>query len=543
MGRQKGYTHSEATKAKISRTKSGIVDHPSEVQAGSLYNNTYYSQGSFFPRMYYLTDSEEGYTESDRITFVGRVREGIASSGMLNQAINQKANWAFSPTAWDTVYTGDDKDWANGANGKTNVVEFINNVIYSTWNSRGPQWNFKQSLRSAGIATLKDGEIFQVNTFGSNNYPYNKYIHSDRIDSGNKYAGGHDIIKDGTFKGNRIVDGCILDPDTGRTVAYNVRGKSLSGEDDVIIPASACYSIFDPRGLFDRNRAVPPLACAITQMMHTTDIKTQLLEGLKIENSVNLVVNNASGQPRPSKINPYQKNTDGTITKPATPTGTVPQPIAFEGKKKCNVLYFKAGSGEDVQAFFKNNPGPNIQMFVKSNEKELCGALGWPWEVMNPNDSGGKSMEGIAENVRMEIDTFQNLLYAPFKLALLRKIAIHMTPIKDGGTGMLPDNRKGDWQSFKFWMPSEFSLNALNTSKQDQSEIKVGLNSLQGVCSKYGRNWRDIRSQQSEEADDLLGRAQKMSDNSGGKLSLEYCMNYFRQEYINAPVDQAPQGE
>ena len=492
------------------------------VKASGLYLTPTYRPSDYFPRFYGLTDTEHSVNPTDRRELVASSREITSRSGIITQAIEQKTNWSFNPSAWNLEYYGEDKGWG------ALVCKWYNEQWMNSCNVRGQQFHFKASLRNISRSLLTDGEILLVWTETKDGYPMFRLIHSDRIGS----PWQDDVVKEGRYKGFKLFDGCIMSEDTGRSIAYNVMGKDPNGSDAVQIDARDCYLIFDPKTQ-DRNRGIPPMASAILDAYDYLDIRKAQKQTVKLESKIGVIVTNEMGSaPVGSYLDPLTMqsmqgsspacNTSCDDIARTTPYGRQAIPDG------ANLIYLKAGLGEKYEAFLKQNPHGNALEFTRMLEKAWCASIGWPWEVVNP-DLAKPGMAGIAENVRNEIDVFQSIVEKPMNMTALITISKAME------LGIIPNNENGDWRSFRYSLPAEFTLDAKYSHQIFTEQFKLGQISMQDWSNRYGRNWIQTRNQIQDETVDIVSRAVELNKQFP-QLSVDYFINFIEQRYANPPA-------
>jgi hypothetical protein len=234
--------------APIGRRQSSILGPNGKPVSYFLYPSPRHNLRAYKPRYWLAADTKSNVSEYDRWELVNYSRQLFAQITTLATAIQQKNSWAFGD-AWDAHYFGKNKKWGEEAE------EYLKFLFYPTANVRGPQYDFKTSLRLSGMAWDFDGDDAMVLTESPSGFPQLAFYPATKIGqaaTGTRGMNSTAVVSGGPYDGAKVFDGVVFDRNN-RMIALQIAGEN--GE-PVYISSFNCDLGYEPTW-HDQGRGIP----------------------------------------------------------------------------------------------------------------------------------------------------------------------------------------------------------------------------------------------------------------------------------------------
>jgi capsid protein len=449
-----------------------------------------YGRVSYKPRYYSLSDTTKGYDAHNRSEVTTFAREAFASSPNLNGAVREKANFivqdAFLPR-----FRGSNTAWGDA------VEVWLKNRVFPVVNVRGGNYDFLNTLLAISIALDIDGDCLLYLAQSRNGFPMVGVLPSHRIGSRN----ASDLVKDGRYKGNKIQDGVILNPDA-RPIAYRVLGDTP--EDDYDISAQSAMLLFETQWL-DSNRGISNCAPCLLECINVADIDSNLQLGVKSASSINVLAYSNEGLIDDSNLTSPILGEDANALPQAPITTSTNSGLSVQPMFGGMINYLSTDEGEKLEAFKSDMPTANIEAFVSRLERRIMESIGWPYELLNSKDAGGAAVRLVQQQARIAIRSRQNTLTRASKFIVAYCVAQGMKQ------GLIPQNYNDEWFNWQFNYGELLTVDNGYEAEANRKDLLLGLTTLEEVTAKKGKDWVEVREQITKETEDLLTRAKDLS--------------------------------
>ncbi len=470
--------------------KRGTDSFSKRFQAGNLYPNPQRNFNSNRPRWYSVADTHKGFTASDRTNVIKYSRELFAGVPTLHGAVLQKASYSCL-NAFQPSYRGADTAWGE------KVQEWLLTRFYPVANVRGGNYNFLNTLNALSVALDVDGEALVYLQTSRDGFPQMGVIPSHRIGQ----RGTGDKVLDGRYKGNTIIDGVIVNANM-RPIAYRILGDKP--DDDYDISAQSAMLVFESVWA-DSIRGNSKFGSILVDALNTQDIDFFLQQGVKLDSAMGLLSYTQSGTADQSVVdsNPILAEDESVIGIPQVAPAN--SGMAVEAMLGGMINYFKAGSGEKLEAFKTDRPHANVENFVQRLERRCMYGIGWPYEMLNAKEIGGASVRLVQSEARNAISARQTTLARVAKFVVAFAVATAMKQ------ELIPANYQDAWYNWNFKFGELLTVDAGYEKESDRKGFLLGTNTLEEITAKQGEDWLDVRAQCEKEAYDLLERADRLS--------------------------------
>jgi len=427
-------------------------------------------------------------------------RQLFAQLGNLGGALVQKATYAVGES-WKPQFYGENQAWGDQAE------EWLSETFFPVADVRGGGFDFTTNLFLDSLALDVDGDAAMILTSADSGFPQVMFVPSDRI------SGTEKEIQKGRFKGNMLVNGCILNSD-GRVIGYRVYNTGMADFEEY--STTNCQLLFEPEWQGQR-RGVPRIARVLMDWFDIQDINAFLKRGVKLDASQGIIHKTETGT----------ADTSATEISPNTDVGTTDTDLRIEQREGGEILYMKAGTGETIESFSSDRPHPNTEAFVRRLERAGLLAVGWFYELIDPSGIGGASVRLIQDQARNSIRYRQKTIRKRAKRAVTYAVAMAMK------NGFLPKN-PGDWWKWNFELPAQITVDEGYSRQAEIEDYKLGFQTKAGVTQSRGKFWKDQDKQRDQEFDALLTRAKAHADKF--KLPLDYVLDRLEQRNPNPPT-------
>lgn len=395
--------------------------------------------------------SVSGYSR-DKLSQIGRWL--YANDTAIRGAVNEIAT--FSALNTTRIFTGENKTFGGLAS------EYLAEQDKSA-DIRGFPFTMEALARSYVIATIIDGDMYPVMVRDEAGMPRLQSFRAHRV-------GGFDA------KIN-LCDGVQVNK-FGRPISYRVKTTFDKYED---IPASAFIPLLLPDHC-DQFRGASILATPANDAQDLKEAKAWELIAQKVAAGIALVEESETSDPLESTKNLM----DGGM-------GVGGNKIIYEESEGGMIRHIRAGSGAGLKPFLSDRPTANQAEFVKRVLRSVFCSMMWPYEFCHdPTLAGGAAMRVIMEKVNATIDYVRESIVTPlyYKFDNFRIACA----IEDG---ILPQEK--EWWKWNHFGPPRLTADKRYDAQVDAMEFEKGFITLQEICARNARDYRDVIKQRVSE--------------------------------------------
>lgn len=505
-----------------SRRQSTILGPNGQPVSYYLYPSPRANPKSYRPRHWLSADTKSNVSSYDRWEMVNYSRQVFAQIDTLWTAVDSKNNWAVGD-AWDAHYTGTNRAWGEA------FENFINHVWMPNANVRGPQYDFKRSLKLSGLAWDVDGDDAMVLTETVNGFPQVAFYPSTKIASAvsNFGARSSGFVQGGPFDGAKLFDGVIYDRNS------RVIGLRIVGEDGTYSDISAYNAdlAYEPTW-HDQGRGIPRVIVSLLKWLNLDDIDTFIQRSMKRAASVGVLVKNAEGEAAiGNEIVSGQEVTD--LGQTPIDGGTIAErQVAYEEIEGGEMYYLSASDGEEMTPLTFKNPHPNSEAFITRITRSAMASVGWAIELLDLTSTGRAPSRLLCDLANQSIWARQVTSYRRWRRAIAFATAKAMK------TGYLRRNDDiMDAMSFEPGLPKPLSVDAGNDAQADREGLKIGTHNKAIIAQRtHGLHYRAIDKQREKEIRETLEAAERLSADHGW-LSKDRALELLEQRSPN-PISQ-----
>jgi hypothetical protein len=462
------------------------------------------AQSQYYRPRFYVSGKIEDMSTPFRWEYVSLSIQFFCQLGNVASAIQQKATYAVGD-AWRPHFTGSNRKWGEIAE------NWLLNQWYLTCDGRGEIFDFTTNLWIDSIALDVVGDSLMILYKTDDGYPQIKILPGVFITNNNEKE-----IKQGLFKGKRLVNGCVLN-DENRVIGYQLQG--IDEGFYYYVSTFDCQLLYEPVW-HNQYRGVPKLATAILDWADLQDVDQYLKRALKLDSSIGLIKKTETGP----------NFTEDIFGQPIS----TPSSVAMEYLSGGEIYYLNPRLGETLEPFTSNRPHPNQSDFIYRIERRAILALDWFPDLLDPSRIGGASTRLIQDQARAVIKRRQKTLRKRALRAVRYAIAV---AIKNG---LLPQNDE-DWYMWDFDMPALLTVDAGYDAEADLNALRLGLTTEAAINAKYGKNWIDTRNQRKVEIEKVISDAKEIADKHG--ISPETALQLLENLNIPIQMEQTQQEE
>ncbi len=480
-----------------SRRQSKLFGPNGQPVSYFLYPSPRQNPKSYRPRHWLSADTKTNVSSYDRWEMVNYSRQVFAQIDTLWTAVDSKNNWALGD-AWDAHYTGTDRAWGE------EFENFINNVWMPNANVRGPQYDFKRSLKLSALAWDVDGDDAMVLTETVNGFPQLAFYPSTKISSAatNFGARSNQFVSGGEFDGAKLYDGVIYDRNS-RVIGLRIVGEDGDYSDISAYNADLAY---EPTW-HDQGRGIPRVIVSLLKWLNLDDIDTFIQRSMKRASSVGVLVKNAEGEAAiGNEIVSGQEVIDLGQT-PADGGSIADRQVAYEEIEGGEMYYLSASEGEEMSALNFKNPHPNSEAFITRITRSALASVGWAIELLDLTSTGRAPTRLLCDLANQSIWSRQCTAYRRWRRAIAYATAKAMK------TGYLRRNNDiVDAMSFEPGLPKPLSVDAGNDAQADREGLKLGTHNKAIIAQRtHGIHYKAIDKQREKEIYETLEAAERLS--------------------------------
>lgn len=503
---------------------------PNGKPAGFLYQTprTSGNYRGYRPMRSLSADTKQNISSFDRRELVDLSRQVYARVDIVGTAVEQKNNWAFGDS-WDPYYTGELTDnkirrWVEEA------TEFIINQFYPFGNIRGPQFDFRTSMKLSGEGWDRDGDDLLVLTESETHFPMFSLFPGTRV--GNLTRDVEEVKSGSRLDGAKVNDGVVLDRNN-RIVGVQLLNEE--GEPEIIDSYNAKLE-FEAKWC-DQLRGLPRIGKTLLPLLSLYETDDRLMGALKRACGISFKIKNAEGEAGNGNEaiteteSPSAADTSNTITGGSADRKICHEELpAFGGE----VIYLSSLTGEDLDEVKFTNPHPNVEAFIKRIQHGSIQAIGWHYELMNLGDTGRAATRTLAALANQTIWDRQCTGIRRFRTLITYALA---KAAKHGFISKPPSPL--DYARWKPGLPALISCDAGNDAREARENIKMGLTTVSIEAAKAGYHSAFLAKEGLTEWKQVISDADEIYALIGSKgITYEQCLQMRRQTNPNPPTNQ-----
>jgi capsid protein len=334
--------------------------------------------------------------------------------------------------------------------------------------------SFDRALRISEACRTLDGDVFWMKLRSGPNRGKIQFIEADRVMMpASEVPRGEE---------EAWVNGCKVDPRTGKTMAYAISNRTRKGQKqlDRIVSAKNILPLGYYSYKFDQIRGVSPLACAVNQLRDLYEVQNYEVVKAKLGALLGVAIMRETGA--------YDTATLGE----AVDDGDGPPVIDFS---HMGPFSLELAPGEKAEILESKTPSPQTLAFIQHLIDATLLALDIPasfFDVARTNYFGSRAalliyLLSCDDKIR-DLKQFQND-YLNWRLGIA---------LEDGDI-TLPSGREFDFVKFEFieggvpyWKPAD-------EAKGTAMQIAMGLQSPRRAARELGRDFETILRETAED--------------------------------------------
>jgi capsid protein len=227
-----------------------------------------------------------------------------------------------------------------------------------------------------------------------------------------------------------------------------------------------------------QGRGLPSLSSGILDLKEYRTIRNYEKQALKNLSSRAVTIYNEQGG--------IDTGDEEMFTRASTPSATSTGGGVFVENVQGGGMteYFRANSGEKVEAFEFNRPNPNVSEFLNEQVlRQVCNSVGLPIElVWNPAQLKGAPTRMILAKAQRKINQRQSCLYKVFVRIINYAIA------KAIENGQLPMDK--DFLKWSVTYPPKLSVDEGRDVTGELNALKAGTTTYSEIYGKSGFDWK-----------------------------------------------------
>jgi hypothetical protein len=436
-------------------------------------------------------------------------------------------NQAAVGNAWLPKFNGVRVDSKGKQNSKDvawgdSAFYWLVNYFYPRCNWDGGNFNFQETLYLTGKDIDIDGGSLMIPRITTDGLPCVQLVPVDRIGCRNTET----EIKEGSFKGDVIIDGIIYSSKSGMVVGFKVLGKTK--DEDVIVSAFDAQYLFEPQWA-RYGHGISRVAHALKPLRDIQDINGNNLMAIKNYSAKGVIVKNARGS-----ANPNGGNIIAGIERPK---------VAGQEGKGGKIFYEDITRGgthylygnEEMTPFPFDRPSPNTEAFITRLATEAVATMGWCYEMVNPQGLNGNSTRFVQGEARRCVADRQATLERRAK----RMVAYGLSTAME--LGVLPKTDNPHWMLWDFNLPAKVSIDDGRDMANNIEALKLGLTTRENLIAASGQgDWYEVDKQTMIELRSKLDDAKQLANEYGMTEAEARKLVFEKATTQVAPVQSNP---
>lgn len=388
---------------------------------------------------------------------------------VLSGAIKEQATLAVS--TFIPQFYGRNKAW--GTMAEEWLIEW-----HRIMDVRGSPYDYDSFLRHQITQVIVDGDIGILLTENADGYPLVQQIAAHRIGSLNDRDA---TVMGGQFDGSMVIDGVIMN-EFGAPRAYSIINDQRT--DATYVPAANMILNWNPQ-CCDQLRGLSELASCLFDLQDLKESRNFELLAQKTAASITLIEKNATG---------FADEAKSLVASSATLTADTGVKTAVQQEKMDGgeYRYFRASSGEGLEAFSYDRPGANAMAYQEAMLRDAFRGMGWDHyfstEILKV---GGAPLRVLVDKINLSIRERQKAV-----AKVCRRVGGYALS-KAMKLGLLPWD--DDWYMFEYQGPARLTADHKYEIEGEIEEYAAGFVTLKEITSRRGQYWEDIQDQRIEE--------------------------------------------
>lgn len=420
---------------------------------------------------------------------------------VLSGAIKEQATLAVS--TFIPQFYGRNKAW--GTQAEEWLLEW-----HRILDVRGPPFDYDSFLRHQITHTIVDGDIAILLGAGDpqdplydplDDYPRIQLIPGHRIGSPNGRDGTvvgmpddgrEDYDGSAPYDGALVMDGVVLN-NSGRAIAYAILHDDLKRVRRYVSARDMILN-WNPQ-CCDQLRGLSELASCLFDLQDLKESRNFELLAQKTAASITLIEKNSTG---------FADEAKSLLASNATLTAETGVKTAVQQEKMDGgqYRYFRASSGEGLEAFSYDRPGANAMAYQEAMLRDAFRGMGWDHyfstEILKV---GGAPLRVLVDKINLSIRERQKAVAKVCRrvggYALSKAMKLKLLPWDD------------DWYMFEYQGPARLTADHKYEIEGEIEEHAAGFNTLKEICARRGTYWEDVQDQRIAEQKRLKEKSEE----------------------------------
>ena len=404
-----------------------------------------------------------------RTTLLSTGRFLYENCAPVRSAVNEMSSYSVS--SFVAQFAGKNEAW--GALAEAWIKEHNKIIDLAGWNF--PFAVYRQLLIKS---VLRDGDFGTVLVKNKDGYPFIQTVSGHRIRSALTVMGGISQVEEGEYKGERIVDGVIVNS-YSQPLAYRVCGENTFdytnytdvSADDMILSFVPNYA--------GQVRGLSVIATAAFDFSDANESRSYELLAQKLASTQTFLEENTQGGPMTTAA-------AFSISQTTTDTDSTATGLIFEKFDPGTYRYARSNTGAKITAITADRPTLNQREFQSAVIRDALNTMGWSIDLADPTKAGGAQMRVVVEKINRSCAALRAQIAEP---AIRRidgwrvSVAIKL--------GLLPD--EVEWWNWVYQGPEEMTADQGHATDAAIKEIRAGLSDAQTECARRGEYWEEVQ--------------------------------------------------
>ncbi len=466
-------------------------------KASGIHDAARVSRNRTYPLNAKARDSSRDMTEYDRKRLVALARWVVANIGLAQGTANKLGQYAVG-TKWEPQAETQDEAWNQQAEDLWREWSKVCDIRgQSTFPELARMWSREEKI---------DGEVFVV--LQNREFPLLQTVRTHRI--GNPSGVPRNDVAPGWIDGIRY--NAMLRPEAYRYLVD--RDKAI------VLPSRAVIHIQRNDQQADQLRGVTRFVRALNNIKDLGEIYGFEKMAVKLNAAIAVVI-----QSRESG-----DDTTGFGREPAESDGTSSEnlPDVRRDELYDGALIQRLDPDEELSAHHFQRPDESVQELARWLIRDLATGFDLPYEfIWSAEGMGSAQTRFVISAAGRTIEQEAAMLAKASQRIWNWRMAIAMNQ------GQLP--RSDEWWRVMWQGPRNITIDAGREAQQMREDLKMGLRTHRQDAAERGTHWRDERTQQMVELQDLLTRARELDSQFG--IGMDAAVNLLQQRNPNPAIE------
>lgn len=505
----------------------------------ALYPTPRSNPNKYRPSQTLQRDIKRSISEYQHAVLVTECARIICSTPILNAAVRQMTEWAFSGDSFQPIHAG-----VNEVSGSL-AEDWLIHDVFPNCVRRTTHKSLIKAMQVSAKGWISHGDDLAVFSVGENKMPQMTVIPGTAIGNGDADSGwwshmtvtgttsttalnpsGYGICVGGKFDSYRIYNGIIFD-DSEEPIAARVLGWTRKGGDwvqtyaDFQIGFAYGAHLASPYDWHGMGRSIPRIASQVIDWLDFRERDDAFQKGIKLAATKTVIHQLSEGR------DAADARGDGAQQIATTDSDGNEQLIWVDSTSNGDVTYI--GSGEELKGMDFSSPHPNVEGFAIRKARECLADLGWPYELTDLNSTGRAASRSTCELVNNTL--WQLQVVGETRMEWFTKFAV-ATGLANGHIPAWTGGPLDDPYRWSFGYPREMSVDAGNDVKAWMDMLRLGITSQRIGAARLGHILKKVRRDRKkegynlvEDADDLV----KFAATKGREIPFQKAMEFFYQ--------------